>query len=176
MWDSQEAAGVTAAGNGTSRGSWSPTNNVDSSLFFLAAVAPHVFLAAVALLAYLTVRVILMPQPGQLLTLKGVFRQPLARLSRRVTDRVSATKTRASQPRTFAQVWDWVTFCSDAIDRLEALDDQNKKLARRCTIKMPQIHRHWFLQLMRQRCGATCLGFCSCLASGLQAADSGLST
>ena len=68
---------------------------------------------------------------GQLLTLKGVFRQPLARLSRRVTDRVSATKTRASQPRTFAQVWDWVTFCSDAIDRLEALDDQNKKLARR---------------------------------------------
>ncbi|KAL0038136.1 hypothetical protein WJX79_004463 [Trebouxia sp. C0005] len=83
-----------------------------------------------------------MPQPGQLLTLKGVFRQPLARLSRRVTDRVSATKTRASQPRTFAQVWDWVTFCSDAIDRLEALDDQNKKLARRCTIKMPQIHRH----------------------------------
>lgn len=42
----------------------------------------------------------------------------------------------------------------------------------RCTIKMPQIHRHWFLQLMRQRCEATCLGFCSCSASGLQAADS----
>ncbi|DBA88171.1 TPA: hypothetical protein ACH3X2_005161 [Trebouxia sp. C0005] len=44
--------------------------------------------------------------------------------------------------------------------------------ARRCTIKMPQIHRHWFLQLMRQRYEATCLGFCSCSASGLQAADS----
>ncbi|KAL0031257.1 hypothetical protein WJX77_011798 [Trebouxia sp. C0004] len=110
MWDSEEAAGVTAAGNGTSRGSCSPTNNVESSLFFL---------AAVALLAYLT--------DGQLLTLKGVFRQPLARLSRRVTDRASATKNRASQPRTFAQVMDWGTFCSDAISRFEALDNKNRK-------------------------------------------------
>jgi len=63
---------------------------------------------------------------GQLLTLKGVFRQPLARLSRRVTDRASA-KTRASQPRTFAQVLDWSTFCSDAINRFEALDNKNRK-------------------------------------------------
>ena len=64
---------------------------------------------------------------GQLLTLKGYFRQPLARLSRGVTERASATKTRASQPRTFAQVLDWATFCSDAINRLEALDDKNGK-------------------------------------------------
>ncbi len=64
---------------------------------------------------------------GHLLTLKGVFRQPLARLSRRVKDRASATKTRASQPRTFAQMLDWITFCSDAINRFEALDDKNRK-------------------------------------------------
>ncbi len=72
MWDSEEAAGVTAAGNGTSRGSRSPTNNVESTLFFLASVALLFFLAAVALLAYLTVRVILMPQPGDTVVVVAV--------------------------------------------------------------------------------------------------------
>ncbi|KAL0035149.1 hypothetical protein WJX79_003547 [Trebouxia sp. C0005] len=86
MWTLEEAAGVSVAGNGTSRGSGSSTNNIEYSLFFLAAVALLILLAVLALRAYLTVRVILMPQPGQLLTLKGVFRQPSARLSRQVTD------------------------------------------------------------------------------------------
>lgn len=63
MWDSEEAAGVTAAGNGTLRGSCSPTNNVESSLFFL---------AAVAFLAYLTVRVILMPHSGDTVVVVAV--------------------------------------------------------------------------------------------------------
>jgi len=72
MWDSEEAAGVTAAGNGTSRWSRSPANNVESTLFFLASVALLFFLAAVALLAYLTVRVILMPQPGDTVVVVAV--------------------------------------------------------------------------------------------------------
>lgn len=72
MWDSEEAACVTAAGNGTSRGSCSPTNNVEPSRFFLAAAALLFFLAAVALLAYLTERLILMPQPGETVVVVAV--------------------------------------------------------------------------------------------------------
>ena len=61
----------------------------------------------------------------QLLTLKGFMKQPLAKLRRRVTDRASNTKIRASQPKTFAQVLAWDTFCCEAVSRFEALEDTN---------------------------------------------------
>lgn len=62
-----------------------------------------------------------------LLTLKQLIRQPLPKLSRRVTDRASNTKTRARQPKTFAQVLVWDSFCHDAISRFEALDDTRQE-------------------------------------------------
>ncbi|DBA86991.1 hypothetical protein WJX79_009698 [Trebouxia sp. C0005] len=62
-----------------------------------------------------------------LLTLKQLIRQPLPKLSRRVTDRASNTKTRARRPKTFAQVLVWDSFCHDAISRFEALDDTGQE-------------------------------------------------
>ncbi len=59
--------------------------------------------------------------------MKGVMKQPLAKLSRQVTDRASNTKTHASQPRTFEQVLAWDTFWCEAVRRFQALDDTDQK-------------------------------------------------
>lgn len=42
-----------------------------------------------------------------LLTLRGLMQQPLAKMRQRLTDRASATKTRAVSPRTFSEVLPW---------------------------------------------------------------------
>lgn len=51
------------------------------------------------------------------------MQQPLAKMSRRLTDRASATKTRAVSPRTFSDVLPWHDFAPAALARLQELDD-----------------------------------------------------
>lgn len=57
------------------------------------------------------------------------MQQPLAKMSRRLTDRASATKTRAVSPRTFSEVLPWHDFTPAA---LQELDDMTARY-------MPQV-------------------------------------
>ena len=62
-----------------------------------------------------------------LFTLKQFIRQPIPELPRPVTHCASDTKLGARQPRTFAQVLVWESFCHEARSRFQALDDTIKE-------------------------------------------------
>ena len=67
-----------------------------------------------------------------LLTLRGLIKQPLAKLGRRLTDRASAAKTEAVLPRTFSEVLPWDDFTPAALAQLQELDDTTARY-------MPQV-------------------------------------
>ena len=60
------------------------------------------------------------------------MQQPLAKMSRRLTDRASVTKIRAVSPRTFSEVLLWHDFIPAALARLHKMDDTTSRY-------MPQV-------------------------------------
>ncbi|KAL3135509.1 hypothetical protein ABBQ38_005989 [Trebouxia sp. C0009 RCD-2024] len=81
----------------------------------------------------LRIKVVRPQNAGPLLTLRGLMQQPLAKMTRRLTDRASATKTRAVKPRTFSEVLPWHDFTPAALARPQELDDTTP-------LYMPQVY------------------------------------
>ena len=61
---------------------------------------------------------------SRLLSLKGVLKQPLAKMCHRSTDWASSSTTVARQARTHDQILEWVDFVPAALSRLKELDDE----------------------------------------------------